>query len=71
MSVRLSSKARETKLATFPLLIAFLTKVFVILKKAVFFITVIIERSSKKILNHRTRQPVTVRPGRTANFHII
>lgn len=71
MSVRLSSKARETKLATFPLLIAFLTKVFVILKKAVFFITVIIERSSKKILNHRTRQPVTVWPGRTANVHII
>lgn len=71
MSVRLSSKARETKLATFPLLIAFLTKVFVILKKAVFFITVIIERSSKKILNHTTRQPVTVRPGRTANVHII
>lgn len=70
MSVRLSSKARETKLATFPLLIAFLTN-FLIPKKAVFFITVIIERSSKKILNHRTRQPVTVRPGRTANFHII
>lgn len=67
----MSSKARETKLATFPLLIASLSKVFLISKKAVFLITVIIKRSSKKISNHRTRQPVTVRPGRTAKSHII
>lgn len=54
MSVRLSSKARETKLASFPLLIAFLTKVFLIPKKAVFLITVIIERSSKNIKSQNT-----------------
>lgn len=53
MSVRLLSKVWEIKFVIFLLFIVFLIKVFVIFKKVVFFIIVIIERSFKKILNYR------------------